>query len=134
MINSLVHGEALFEILIEGGNPYADGPLSEGECARLQQAGIDPQALDLLAIGRVVMGGRGVWACQGDQVVVLGQRYATSVDRFERHAVQHAELEKGRYGHTLRMDTADQRWAMYAVGAERAQRWVHALAPQTQAA
>ena len=60
MIHSLVHGEALFEILIEGANPYADGPLTEGECERLQQAGLDPQALDLLVIGRVVMGGRGV--------------------------------------------------------------------------
>ena len=39
MFDSLTHGEDLFEILIEGANPYADGPLTDGERDRLLRNG-----------------------------------------------------------------------------------------------
>lgn len=121
MLNSLIHGDALFEILIEGANPYADGPLSEGEQTRLKQEGLDPAALDALAIGRVVKGGRGVWALSGDRLVMLGLRYRDSVDRISRSEITHAESETGRYGETLRLRSVQASWAMYAVDATRAQ-------------
>lgn len=127
MLNSLIHGEALFEILIEGGNPYADGPLTEGEQSLLQNEGLDASRLDALAIGRVVMGGRGVWALSSTQLVLLGQRYRTSVDRIARSEITHAECEQGRYGQTVRLQTAQGRWAMYGVDAARAARLVQQL-------
>ena len=127
MFNSLIHGEDLFEILIEGANPYADGPLTEGERSRLQAASVDLSAPEALVIGRVVMGGRGVWALAGDQLVLLGQRYRDSVDRVARGDVTHAERETGRYGETVRLQTRQGRWAMYAVDAGRAAALVQQL-------
>lgn len=131
MLNSLIHGEALFEILIEGGNPYADGPLTEGEQKRLKEAGLDWTALDALAIGRVVMGGRGVWALAGDRLVMLGYRYRDSVDTLARRDITHAEHETGRYGETVRLQTSQGQWAMYGVDAERAKQLVQQLVQQT---
>jgi len=124
MLDSLTHGEALFEILIEGANPYADGPLTEGEAERLQAAGMDPQALDGLVIGRIVKGGRGVWAVAGDRLVMLGFRYRTSVDTLSRRDITHAESETGRYGETVRLKTAQERWVLYGVDAARARQLV----------
>ena len=120
MINSLIHGEDLFEILIEGENPYADGPLTEGELTRLKAEGLDASTLDALVIGRVVMGGRGVWALAGERLVILGYRYRDSVDSLTRQDITHAESETGRYGETVRLHTAKQRWALYGVHADRA--------------
>lgn len=130
MLNSLIHGEALFEILIEGGNPYADGPLTEGEQTRLKEAGLDLAALNALAIGRVVMGGRGVWALAGDRVVMLGYRYRDSVDSLSRGDITHAEHEEGRYGQTVRLQTRQGQWAMYGVDAARAKQLVQRLSHQ----
>jgi len=127
MFNSLIHGEDLFEILIEGSNPCANGPLTESEQARLQEAGIDQAVLDALAIGRVVMGGRGVWALSSTQLVLLGQQHRTSLDRIARSEITHAEHETGRYGETVRLQTAQGQWAMYGVDASRAAHLVQQL-------
>lgn len=133
MFNSLIHGEDLFEILIEGGNPYADGPLSEGEQSRLQAEGVDPAATEALVIGRVVMGGRGVWALSAQHLLLLGQRYRTSVDRVARGDITHAEREAGRYGDTVRLQTRQGRWAMYGVDSARAAQLLQALAVRSPA-
>lgn len=127
MLHSLIHGEALFEILLEGGNPYADGPLTDGEQRLLQAEGLAPDALETLAIGRVVLGGRGVWALSSAQLLLLGQRYRDSVDRVARSEITHAEHEQGRYGHTVRLQTAQGQWAMYGVDASRAAQLVQQL-------
>ena len=127
MFDSLTHGEDLFEILIEGANPYADGPLTEGERERLQAAGLAPEAVQALVIGRVVQGGRGVWALGAQELVLLGQRYKTSVDRVPRSEFSHIESETGRYGETVRLQTRQGRWAMYAVDAGRAAALVQQL-------
>ncbi|MFM8756346.1 MAG: hypothetical protein ACKODU_04890 [Limnohabitans sp.] len=127
MLNSLVHGDALFEILIESGNPYADGPLTEEETSRLKAEGLDPATLQALVIGRVVMGGRAVWALTPSHVILLGQTDRRSVDRIERAAITHAEREKGRYGDTVRLKTTGGSWSMYGVDAARAQRLVQQL-------
>ena len=127
MFDSLTHGEDLFEILIEGANPYADGPLTEGERERLQAAGLAPEAVQALVIGRVVQGGRGVWALGAQELVLLGQRYKTSVDRVPRSEFSHIECETGRYGETVRLQTRQGRWAMYAVDAGRAAALVQQL-------
>jgi len=133
MFNSLIHGEDLFEILLEGTNPYADGPLNEGERSRLQTEGVDASAAEALVIGRVVMGGRGVWALVDQQLLLLGQRYRTSVDRVARSDITHAEREAGRYGDTVRLHTRQGRWAMYGVDAARAAQLVQALAARSPA-
>ena len=130
MFNSLIHGEALFEILIEGGNPYSDGPLTEGEHSRLKAQGLEPASLEALVIGRVVIGGRGLWALAGDRLVMLGMRYRDSVDTLSRADITHAEQEEGRYGQTVRLQTRQGQWAMYGAGAARAQQLVQQLSRQ----
>jgi hypothetical protein len=120
MWNSLNHDSDLFETLIEGGNPYDARPLTEGEQSRLRDHGLDPAALDALVLGRVVLGGRGAWVLGGGQLVLLGQRYRGSFDALALDTVLHAEHEQGRYGHTVRLQTAQGSWAMYGVQAARA--------------
>ena len=120
MLDTMTHGDALFEILLAGHNPYADGPLTEGETERLQSQGLSPDQTDALVIGRVVRGHRGVWALAGAQLVLLGQRYRTSVDQVARADVLRVDLETGRYGETVRLQTRQGRWAMYGVDAVRA--------------
>lgn len=127
MLDSLIHGEDLFEILIEGANPYADGPLKQGERALLHENGMDPDALDALLIGRVVKGGRGLWALSPSQLLLLGQRHRDSVDRVARTDIIHAESETGRYGQTVRLHSAQGRWAMYGVDPARAARLLQQL-------
>ncbi len=127
MFNSLIHGEDLFEILIAGHNPYAAGPLTEGERTLLQAEGLDAERLDALAVGRVVMGGRGVWALSATELLMLGRRYRTSVDRIARSEITHAEQESGRYGETVRLQTSQGQWAMYGVDASRAAQLVQQL-------
>lgn len=127
MLNSLIHGEALMEILIEGANPYADGPLTEGEQSRLQALGLRADQAQAMAIGRVVQGGRGVWVLDENRLVMLGQRDRMSVDSLPRSAVLRLEAERGRYGHTVRVHSAQARYAMYAVDPARAQALVDAL-------
>lgn len=120
MFNSLIHGEDLFEILIEGTHPYAQGSLSEAEQALLRTEGVDVANLEALAIGRVVMGGRGVWTLSPSHMVLLGQSGRASIDRVPRADITHAERETGRYGDTVRLQTAQGRWAMYGVDPSRA--------------
>jgi hypothetical protein len=127
MLNSLNHGNDLFEILIAGSNPYADRPLTDGEQFRLQHAGLDPAGAEVVVFGRVVMGGRGVWALSDTQLVLLGQRYSSSVDSIARSDIMHAERERGRYGDTVRVDTAQGRCALYAVNPVRAQQLLDEL-------
>ena len=101
--------------------------MTDGERDRWQAAGLAPEAVQALVIGRVVQGGRGVWALGAQELVLLGQRYKTSVDRVPRSAFSHIESETGRYGETLRLQTREGRWAMYAVDAGRAQALVQQL-------
>ncbi len=124
MWHPLNHDGDLIEMLIEGGNPYAERPLTDGEQARLKQEGLDPAALDALVVGRVVLAGRGAWALAGDRVVLMGQRYAYSVDAIDLDDIEHAERETGRYGDTVRLQTRHGRWAMYGVQGQRAAEWV----------
>jgi len=133
MFDSLIHGEALFEILIEGANPSADGPLTDGEKSLLQAEGIDPSALGALAIGRVVRGGRGVWALTPNRLVMLGQRQRNSIDHVAPSDITRAEHEQGRYGHTVRLQTPQGRWSMYGVDAGRAEQLLAALAVRSTA-
>lgn len=129
MFDSLTHGDALFEILLEGGNPQANDPLTEGERSRLLALGLEESQLKALIVGRVVKGGRGAWALAGERIALLGQRYRTSVDTLDRSEVVRVELDPGRYGVTVRLHTRTGRWAMYAVDAARAQAWAAALPP-----
>ena len=133
MWHPLNHDGDLIEMLIEGGNPYAERSLTAGEQTHLRQEGLDPAALDALVLGRVVQGGRGAWALAGDKLVLLGQRYAYSVDCVDVDDVQHVERETGRYGDTVRLHTRHGRWAMYAVQAERAAQWVDRLGARSLA-
>lgn len=127
MWHPLNHDSDLIEMLIESGNPYAERALTEGEQDRLRQEGLDPAALDALVTGRVVLGGRGAWALAGDRLVLLGQRYAYSVDTLDTDDIQHAEREIGRYGDTVRLQTYHGRLAMYGVQGQRAAQLVERL-------
>ena len=66
------------------------------------------------------------WALMG-MAVLLGQRYKSSVERVARSEFSHIECETGRYGQTLRLQTRQGRWAMYAVDADRAAALVQQL-------
>ena len=78
----------------------------------------------------MVRGGRGVWVLASDRLVLLGMRYRDSVDTLARHDITHIESETGRYGETLRLQTAQGSWSMYAVDPARAGQLVQQLSAQ----
>ena len=62
VFNSLIHGDALAQILMEGHNPYALQKLETADVDALRQAMQTGEALQAYGVGRIVMSGRGVWA------------------------------------------------------------------------
>lgn len=122
-----------FEILIEGMNPEAGGPLTEGELSRVRAALQPDEHLDGFVRGRVVGAGGGLWVLTGQRVLLLQDGRRRGVNALPFGAVQRVTLEAGRYGSTLALFTADQRLSVFAADAGLARAFVAALARQLPA-
>ena len=64
--------------------------------------------------GRIVGGGRGVWAVTNESVLLRNARWV-GVERLALSDVTGFEAERGRFGHTVRLQTAARRWSLYGV-------------------
>ncbi len=118
-LNSLIHGDALTEILMEGHNPYALEKLSTADADALRQQMHSGESLQAYLIGRIVMSGRGVWAVT-DRSVLLRNATHTGVEAISLDQVQSFEAVRGRFGHTVRLKAQDRGWSLYGVDRELA--------------
>lgn len=116
-LNSLIHGDALTEILMEGHNPYALQKLDTADVDALRQAMQTGDTLQGYVIGRIVMSGRGVWAVT-ERCVLLRNASQTGVHTIALDQVQHFEAVRGRFGHTVRLSAQGRQWSLYGVDRE----------------
>lgn len=126
------HNE-LVEILIEGTNPYATQRLSHADVDTLRAHLASDERIRSFAQGRCVGEGRTVWVVTSQALLVLHTGSAPVVRRIALADIEQVQLEKGRYGHGLRIAARGQRASIYGmarVGAVLTQR---ALAPATAA-
>lgn len=119
VFDTLIHGDALTEVLFEGHNPYALSKLGEADVDALRQRMLSSERLLAYATGRIVMSGRGVWAVT-TQAVVLRNFTQGEAHRCELSEVESFEAERGRYGHTLRLRATGRLWTLYGVDRELA--------------
>ncbi len=110
-----------FEILLEGFNPEADGPLTAAELSSLRRALPAGETLQAYVRGRVVGAGEALWALTGQQLVVVRSGRRGQADSLPRQALQQLDMQAGRYGMTLALTTADRRLAIYAADAALAE-------------
>lgn len=119
VLNSLIHGDALAQILMEGHNPYALQKLDTADVDALRQAMQTGEALQAYAVGRIVMSGRGVWAVT-DRAVLLRNASHQGVRVIALNEVQSFEAERGRFGHTIRLSAQGRNWSLFGVDRELA--------------
>ena len=117
-----------FEILIEGMNPEAGGPLSDTELSRVRAAMAVDEHLGSFVRGRVVGAGGGLWVLTEQRLLMLQDGRRRAVNTLPLTAVQRLTCESGRYGSTVALFTADQRLSLFAADAGLAQTFVAALA------
>lgn len=118
-LNSIIHGDALTEILIEGHNPHALQKLDTADVDALRQAMRPGEALLGYAIGRIVMSGRGVWAVT-ERSVLLRNARRQGVQAIAFEQVQGFEAVRGRFGHTVRLNAEGRQSSLYGVDCELA--------------
>lgn len=111
---SFIHNDALAAILAEGHNPEALQKLDSADLQALRQKLHGGEALGAYLIGRIVGGGRGVWAV-GGQALLLLDPALQGAQRIEAGQVQSFEAERGRYGHTVRLRADGRSWSLYGV-------------------
>lgn len=116
LFKHFIQGGALAELLIEGHNPYAHEKLSATDVDALRQQASTSESLQAFASGRIVGAGRGVWVLT-NQAVLLRNDSEAGVLRLALSDVRGFEAVRGRYGHTLRLQTADRQWSLF--GADR---------------
>ena len=124
--DSFAHGEALTEILLEGHNPDAGLKLATADVDALRQQLMTSERLQAFVIGRIVGAGRGVWALT-DQSVVLRDAARSAVHRLARAQLVGFEATLGRYGYTVRLQTAARAWSLFGVDRERARQMHESL-------
>lgn len=125
-LNTIIHGGALAEVLLEGHNPHALQKLETADLDALRQQVFTTETLRAFASGRIVMAGRGVWAVT-DQAVLLRDAGRKGVERIELANIQSFEAERGRFGHTLRLQASGRQWSLFGVDRELAQSMHEAL-------
>lgn len=119
VLNSLIHGDALAQILMEGHNPYALQKLDTADVDALRQAMQTGEALQAYGVGRIVMSGRGVWAVT-ERAVMLRNASHQGVHVIPLNEVQSFEAERGRFGHTIRLSAQGRNWSLFGVDRELA--------------
>ena len=112
MLNSLLHGAALTEFLIEGHNPYARQKLNTQAADALRQHIHSPDSLLAYVCGREVMAGAGVFVLTQNKFLVYHGATGT-VSAMALKQIGQAQAVRGKYGHTVRVHTENRTYAMY---------------------
>lgn len=117
-----------FEILLEGMNHEASGPLTDLELSRVRSALQPGEHLCSFVRGRIVGAGTGLWVLTEQRVVRLQDGRRRNVDTLPLAQVQEVSLQAGRYGHTVAIAAAGQRLSIFAADAGLARAFVAAVA------
>lgn len=118
MIDIAAHN-LLIEFLIEGRNPYA-ADLLQPEELRALQTGMKPgDTLRALLRGIAPRSGNTVWGLAGSHVLMArAPQWKHKPAVLDAAAVRGIDVVRGKYGVTIGLTTAEQRYSVY--GADRA--------------
>ena len=128
------HNE-LIEILIEGSNPYATQRLPHADVDTLRNQLANDERIRTHAQGRCVGEGRTSWVVTSQALLVMHTgRSKPVVRRIALSDIETTELQKGRYGHALRITArSGQRASIYGLARTHAVLTQRALAPTAAA-
>lgn len=115
------------EILIEGTNPEAAGPLTDSELSRVRAVLQPDEHLSSFVRGRVVGAGGALWALTERRLLRLADSRRHSAETVALDRVQAIEYARGRYGHTVAVQADGQRHALFAANPALAQSFAGAL-------
>jgi hypothetical protein len=121
------------EILIEGSNPEADGPLTEAETQRVRAVLAAGEEVEAFVRGRVLRAGAGLWVLTPKRLLMLDMRGRGSTDRFALTELRALELQRGRYGHCVAVQAQGRRRSLFGADAELACTFTAALAQRSNA-
>lgn len=116
------------EILIEGNNPYAMQLLRHADVDLLRNHLNRDERITAYATGRTVGVGRTIWVVTTHALLVVQTGKRPGVRKFALDSIEHADIEKGRYGHGLSAHLAGARLGLYGVAQSFAVLTLRALA------
>ena len=119
-LDFLKNGNELTELLIEGSNPYGDRLLQSNDIDQMSGHIQPGEQVQAYVLGRVVMAGRGLWLLTDQHLLISEQENDGLVHRFDLSQLSQAECLKGKYGYTLRVSAAGQRFSIYGTSANMA--------------
>lgn len=103
------------EILIEGGNPYADQLLRHADVDLIRNHLQRDERITAYATGRSVGVGRTIWVVTSQSLLVVQTGKRPGVRKFALDTIEQADAEKGRYGHALSAQLGGARLGLYGV-------------------
>lgn len=119
-LDFLKNGNELTELLIEGNNPYGASLLKATDIDQMGRHIKQTEQAQAYVLGRVAMAGRGLWLLTQQQLLISENETGHEVHAFELAQLSEAECLKGKYGYTLRVTAAGQRFSVYGTAAHMA--------------
>lgn len=119
-LDFLKNGNELTELLIEGNNPYGATLLKPNDITLLRQHIQASERVQAYVLGRVVMAGRGLWVITDQHLLISEQDNSDQMHVFALSQLSRVECLKGKYGYTLRVTAAGQRFSVYGTSAQMA--------------
>lgn len=116
------------EILIEGGNPYADQLLRHADVDLIRNHLQRDERITAYATGRSVAVGRTIWVVTSQSLLVVQTGKRPGVRKLALDSIEQADAEKGRYGHTLSAQLGGARLGLYGIAQSFAVLTLRALA------
>lgn len=119
-LDFLKNGNELTELLIEGNNPYGATLLKPQDVALLRPHIQASEQVQAYVLGRVVLAGRGLWLMTDQHLLISEHDNSDQVHVFLLSQLSQAECVKGKYGYTLRVTAAGQRFSVYGASEQMA--------------
>lgn len=133
MIDIATHN-LLIEFLIEGRNPYAADLLQADELRALQTGMKPGDTLRAVLRGIAPRSGNTVWGLTGSQVVMARTpQWKHKPVTLDAATVRGIDVVRGKYGVTIGLSTAEQRYSVYGADRALAMAFAQALSHQTGA-
>jgi len=123
------------EILFGSKDTDASTPITDDELSRVRAALQPGEYAGCYVRGRIVGAGAGLWVLSEKRLFRVGTGRSRQVETLPLAEIKSLSLEAGRYGSTVVMHTASQRYSLFAANEKLAQDFVAAISshlPQSQ--
>lgn len=133
-LDFLKNGNELTEWLIEGTNPYGTALLKQTDVDLLRNHLSGEERVLAYVLGRVALAGRGLWLLTDRSLLISESDTDERVHMVRLQDISQAECLKGKYGYTLRIQSAGQQRSVYGASAPFATVFYRALAAKAPCA